>query len=85
MSDPTVIERPVAPDEDTAKRRQIVDGARRVFLSQGYDAASMSEISKAAGVSNEWSKLAQQRLNSYIAQDLYPVQRDEIIDREVNP
>jgi AcrR family transcriptional regulator len=51
MSDLTLVERPAAPDEETAKRRQIVDGARRVFLSQGYDAASMGEIAKAAGVS----------------------------------
>ena len=47
-----VIERPApAADEDTAKRRQILDGARRIFLSQGYDAASMGDIARAAGVS----------------------------------
>jgi AcrR family transcriptional regulator len=51
MSAPIVMERPVPADDDTAKRRQIVDGARRVFLSQGYDAASMGEIARAAGVS----------------------------------
>ena len=33
------------------KRRQILDGARRVFLAAGYDGASMGEIAKAAGVS----------------------------------
>lgn len=33
------------------KRRQILDGARRVFLSAGFDGASMGEIAKAAGVS----------------------------------
>ncbi len=37
--------------EDSAKRRQILDGARAVFLSQGFDAASMGEIARAAGVS----------------------------------
>jgi AcrR family transcriptional regulator len=37
--------------EDSAKRRQILDGARAVFLSRGFDAASMGEIAKAAGVS----------------------------------
>src|SRR5258707_3976068 len=37
--------------EDSAKRRQIMDGARAVFLSQGFDAASMGEIARAAGVS----------------------------------
>jgi len=43
--------RPIEGDEDNAKRRQIVDGARRVFLSRGFDAASMGDIAKAAGVS----------------------------------
>lgn len=38
-------------DEDSAKRRQILEGARTIFLSQGFDAASMGEIAKAAGVS----------------------------------
>lgn len=38
-------------DEDSAKRRQIIDGARRIFLSQGFDAASMGEIARTAGVS----------------------------------
>ena len=36
---------------DRAKRRQILDGARRVFLSAGFDGASMGEIAKAARVS----------------------------------
>jgi AcrR family transcriptional regulator len=36
---------------DSAKRRQILDGARRTFLAQGFDAASMNEIARAAGVS----------------------------------
>src|ERR1700761_1490655 len=36
---------------DSAKRRQIIDGARSVFLAQGFDAASMSDIARAAGVS----------------------------------
>jgi len=37
--------------EDSAKRRQIVEGARQIFLARGFDAASMSDIAKAAGVS----------------------------------
>jgi AcrR family transcriptional regulator len=37
--------------EGNAKRRQIIAGARAVFLSQGFDATSMGEIAKAAGVS----------------------------------
>lgn len=33
------------------KARQILDGARRVFLADGFDAASMNEIARVAGVS----------------------------------
>src|SRR5262245_28488301 len=40
-----------APGEDSAKRRQIIEGARAVFLSQGFDAASMNDIARKAGVS----------------------------------
>jgi len=36
---------------ESAKRRQILEGARRVFLARGFDGASMGEIAKAAGVS----------------------------------
>jgi AcrR family transcriptional regulator len=36
---------------DSAKGRQIMDGARKVFLAQGFDGASMGEIARAAGVS----------------------------------
>ena len=36
---------------DSAKRRQIMEGARAVFLAQGFDAASMGEIARKAGVS----------------------------------
>ena len=39
-----------APDEDSAKRRQIIQGARAVFLAQGFDAARMNDIARAAGV-----------------------------------
>jgi AcrR family transcriptional regulator len=48
-----VVARPSQADgpEDSAKRRQIMDGARAVFLAQGFDAASMGEIARAAGVS----------------------------------
>jgi AcrR family transcriptional regulator len=38
-------------DEDSSKRRQILDGARKVFLNLGFDGASMGEIARAAGVS----------------------------------
>ena len=47
------LERPVPPTApaDGAKRRQIVEGARRLFLAQGFDAASMNAIAQEAGVS----------------------------------
>ena len=38
-------------DEDSSKRRQILDGARRMFMDLGFDGASMGEIARAAGVS----------------------------------
>lgn len=36
---------------DSAKRAQIMDGARRVFLEKGFDGASVADIVKAANVS----------------------------------
>jgi AcrR family transcriptional regulator len=52
MSDTLMHDRPAVPiEEDSAKRRQIIDGARAVFLVQGFDAASMGEIARVAGVS----------------------------------
>jgi AcrR family transcriptional regulator len=36
---------------DSAKRRQIIEGARQMFLTQGFDGASMGEIARKAGVS----------------------------------
>jgi len=40
-----------ADREDRTKRRQILNGAREVFLTMGFDAASMGEIARKAGVS----------------------------------
>jgi AcrR family transcriptional regulator len=52
MSGLAILEQPAAPpDDDSAKRRQIIEGARAVFLSHGFDAASMNDIARAAGVS----------------------------------
>ena len=45
----TEIGRPAA--DDGAKRRQIIEGAREIFMSAGFDAASMNDIARAAGVS----------------------------------
>jgi len=51
MSAPLLVDRPVEETEDSAKRRQIIEGARTIFRVLGFDAASMGEIAKAAGVS----------------------------------
>lgn len=53
MNDQATLRRaaPASGEEDSAKRRQIIEGARAVFLAQGFDAASMNDIARAAGVS----------------------------------
>src|SRR6476646_5681962 len=40
-----------AEQAESAKRRQIMEGAREMFLAQGFDGASMGEIARSAGVS----------------------------------
>ncbi|MDX3927737.1 MAG: TetR/AcrR family transcriptional regulator [Shinella sp.] len=40
-----------AAGEDPAKREQILNGAKHIFMEQGFDAASMNDITRAAGVS----------------------------------
>jgi len=42
---------PTSGEEESAKRRQILDGARKVFMDLGFDGASMGEIARACGVS----------------------------------
>jgi len=37
--------------DGSAKRRQIMEGARKVFLAEGFDGASMNDIARIAGVS----------------------------------
>ncbi len=50
MGSAAVLERnPVSGETD--KRRQILEGARAVFMAAGFDGASMGEIARAAGVS----------------------------------
>jgi AcrR family transcriptional regulator len=41
----------IVTEEDSSKRRQILDGARKVFMDLGFDGASMNEIARSAGVS----------------------------------
>ncbi|WP_442579746.1 TetR/AcrR family transcriptional regulator [Mesorhizobium sp. ASY16-5R] len=40
-----------AAGHDPVKRKQIIDGARRIFINMGFDAASMNDITREAGVS----------------------------------
>ena len=40
-----------ATQDGGAKRRQVMEGARTIFLSEGFDGASMNDIARAAGVS----------------------------------
>jgi AcrR family transcriptional regulator len=51
MSDTLTVTRPDFEAADSVKRRQIMEGARVVFLAQGFDAASMNDIARKAGVS----------------------------------
>ena len=48
----TDIDKGLAPaGSERLKRRQILEGARHMFLAQGFDAASMGAIAREAGVS----------------------------------
>ncbi len=40
-----------AAGQDARKRRQILDGAGRLFMANGFDATSMGDIAREAGVS----------------------------------
>jgi AcrR family transcriptional regulator len=48
---PTQIDAPEPSSQRDEKARQILEGARQIFLAEGFDGASMSEIARAAGVS----------------------------------
>lgn len=49
LDGPPIVE--LAPGQDPKKRRQILEGARKVFHANGFDAASMNDIARVAGVS----------------------------------
>jgi AcrR family transcriptional regulator len=51
MSMPAPLVLGSSAEEHSAKRQQIIDGATAVFMSKGFDAASMGEIARTAGVS----------------------------------
>ena len=52
-SDVTLVEQRVetGAGQDPRKRQQILEGARKVFHDNGFDAASMNDIARVAGVS----------------------------------
>ena len=52
-SDVALVEQRVetAAGQDPRKRQQILAGARKVFHENGFDAASMNDIARVAGVS----------------------------------
>lgn len=45
------LEKAAAEAADLPKKREILEGARRVFRAEGFDGASMGQIAQAAGVS----------------------------------
>ncbi len=51
MEAETIAEHDARTGDGGAKRRQVIDGARAVFLNAGFDGASMNDIARAAGVS----------------------------------
>ncbi|MEP9377458.1 TetR/AcrR family transcriptional regulator [Aquabacter sp. CN5-332] len=51
MSEVVTKDIPSTAGQDPEKRRQILSGAREVFLERGFDAASMGDIARVAGVS----------------------------------
>ena len=70
-----------AADDDSAKRRQIIDGARAVFLAQGFDAASMGEIAREAGVSKGTLYVyfkSKEELFEAIVEERVPAQAEQI-------
>ena len=72
---------------DRAKRRQILDGARRMFLAHGFDAASMGAIAREAGVSKGTLYVyfkSKEELFEAIVEDQCRAQAEQIftLDRE---
>jgi AcrR family transcriptional regulator len=49
--EPVAKEPEKAPEEENKKRAQIIEGARQVFMAQGFDGTSMNEVARVAGVS----------------------------------
>lgn len=78
---------PAENEEANAKRRQIVEGARAVFLSQGFDAASMNDIARAAGVSKGTLYVYfenKEELFEAIVEQECPLQAEGLLDLDPN-
>jgi AcrR family transcriptional regulator len=72
---------------DSKKRRQIIEGARSLFLSQGFDAASMNAIAQEAGVSKGTLYVyfkSKEELSEAILEEQCAVQAQQIFTFENN-
>jgi AcrR family transcriptional regulator len=77
----------LSADDDSVKRRQIIEGARTMFLAQGFDAASMNDIARAAGVSKStlyvYFRHKEQLFEAIVEQECVS-QAEEIFDLDPN-
>ena len=73
--------------EDSKKRQQILEGANHVFMSKGFDAASMGEIARVAGVSKGTLYVYfddKEKLFEAIVQQACRVHAEEVFDLDPN-
>lgn len=76
-----------APEEHSAKRQQILAGATEVFMAKGFDAASMGEIARVAGVSKGTLYVYfedKEKLFEAIVQEACRVQAEHVFDLDPN-
>lgn len=74
-------------EEQSAKRLQILQGATSVFMSKGFDAASMGEIARTAGVSKGTLYVYfedKEKLFEAIVQEACRVQAEHVFDLDPN-
>lgn len=87
----TMPRRRSAAGENPEKRRQILEGARRVFSTLGFDAASVSDIAREAGVSKGtlyvYFENKEQLFSALIDQERQLIQADlfATLDRNDDP
>lgn len=88
MTMPATIVRPGEPGpEDSKKRQQILEGANHVFMSKGFDAASMGEIARVAGVSKGTLYVYfddKEKLFEAIVQQACRVHAEEVFELDAN-